>query len=452
MIDRNDPKRSEIVDQVLKDIKKNEILYAWLNFLDINGIQKSYGVRAARLEDILEDGEGFDGSSINGYGVLEESDMVGVPDPTTYAVIPWRDEGTRVARFICDIYNPDGTRYDGDHRYILQKQVDRAQKLGYSYNVAPEMEFFWLKLGEPGSTPTETDMRGYFDFDGADINQLMRRKLAEYAKAFPNLTVDTIHHEVAKSQHEVDIQYGPALDIADAATTLKLLVKVVGAQNGFVGTFMAKPFHGHNGSGMHVHQSMWKDGKNAFFDANGENQISGLLKNFIAGQLNRAPEMMAVLNSWPNSYKRLVPGFEAPTLCAWGFKNRSSQIRVPNFFNKSSAARCEIRSPDGSGNIYLQLAVLLAAGLEGIEGKMTPPDPIDLNLFHMSEEELKAKGVKYLPGYFHVALDVMQNSEFIKGVLGEHAFNAFLDSKIEENKLAESQVSSWQVQRYSSKI
>jgi glutamine synthetase len=228
MIDRNDPKRPEIVEKVLKDIKKNEIQYAWLNFLDINGIQKSYGVRAARLEDILESGEGFDGSSINGYGVLEESDMVGIPDPTTYAVIPWRDEGKKVARFICDIYNPDETRYDGDQRYILKKQLDKAKEIGYDYVVAPELEFFWLKPSEPGLAPTETDMRGYFDFDGADINQLMRRKLAEYAKAFPGLIVDTIHHEVAKSQHEVDIQYGPALDIGDAATTLKMLVKVVG--------------------------------------------------------------------------------------------------------------------------------------------------------------------------------------------------------------------------------
>jgi glutamine synthetase len=452
MIDRKDPARDEIVQSVLSQIKKNEIKFAWLNFLDINGIMKSYGVRAARLEDILESGEGFDGSSINGYGVLEESDMVGLPDPSTFAVIPWRDQGSAVARFICDIYNPDESRYEGDPRFILKRQVEKAKSIGYEYICAPELEFFWLKEGTLGGAPTETDMRGYFDADPHDENQIMRRKLAEYASAFPGLIVDTVHHEVAKSQHEVDIQYGPAIDIADAATTLKMLVKVVGAEFGCVGTFMAKPFFGHNGSGMHVHQSLWKDGNNMFFDAKGQNQISSLMKNFIAGQLNRAKEMMAVLNSWPNSYNRLVPGYEAPTLCAWGFKNRSSQIRVPNFFNKSKAARCEIRSPDGSGNLYLQLSVLIAAGLEGIEKKMNPPAPIDLNLFHLSEDELKEKGVKNLPGYFHLALEAMQESTWIKEVLGESAYDAFLEAKIAENKLAAAQVSQWALARYANKF
>ena len=452
MIDRNNPKREEIVKSVMSNIRNNDIKYAWLTFLDINGIMKSYGIRAARLEDILISGEGFDGSSINGYGVLEESDMVGLPDPTTYAIIPWRSETSKVARFICDIYNPDESRYEGDPRYILQKQVKKAKNMGYDFICAPELEFFWLKEGELGSAPTETDMRGYFDADPHDENQIMRRKLAEYASAFPNLIVDTVHHEVAKSQHEVDIQYGPAVDIADAATILKMLVRVVGAEYNCLGTFMAKPFFGHNGSGMHVHQSLWKDGKNQFFDANGENQVSDLMKNFIAGQLGRAKEMMAVLNSWPNSYKRLVPGYEAPTLCAWGFKNRSSQIRVPNFFNKSKAARCEIRSPDGSGNLYLQLAVLIASGLEGIENKMTPPAPIDLNLFHLSETELKENGVESLPGYFHVALDEMKKSKFVKEVLGDAAYNSFLDSKIAENKLEAAQVSQWSLARYANKI
>jgi glutamine synthetase len=451
MIDISDPKRPEAVAKVLQTIEKEGIEYCWLHFLDINGILKSFGVAAKRMEGILESGEGFDGSSINGYGVLEESDMVAIPDPSTFAIIPWRIE-KKVGRFICDIYNPDMSRYEGDPRFILKKQIERAAKLGYEYIAAPELEFFWLKQGEMGSVPTESDMRGYFDADPEDINQLLRREIAEYGSAFPGLEVETVHHEVAKSQHEVDIKYGPAMDIADATMTMKMIVKVVGAKHGMVGTFMAKPFFGHNGSGMHVHQSMWKDGINMFFDDSDPNKISGLIRSFIAGQLNRAKEMMIVLNSWPNSYKRLVPGYEAPTLCAWGFKNRSSQIRVPNFFNNMKAARCEIRSPDGSGNIYLQLAVLLAAGLEGIEAKMTPPAPVDVNLFHVDDAELEKMGIDYLPGSMYLALQEMKNSTFVKGVLGEHAYDALYEAKWNENKLASAQVSEWELSRYSSKI
>ncbi len=451
MIDLNDDKRPELVEDVLKDLKKNEIKYCWLHFLDINGILKSFGVRADRMEDILTSGEGFDGSSITGYGVLEESDMVAVPDPSTYAVIPWRDPQSAVARFICDIYKPSFERYEGDHRYILKKQIDRADDLGYKYFAAPEMEYFWLK-SDKGSVPTESDMRGYFDADPGDENQMMRREIAIFSDAFPGLRVDTLHHEVAKSQHEIDIKYGEGMDIADAATTLKMLVKVVGARYGYLGTFMAKPFAGHNGSGMHVHQSLWKDGKNAFYDGNDPNNINDTMRSFVAGQLTHAKEMMAVLNSWPNSYKRLVPGYEAPTLIAWGFKNRSSQIRVPNFFNKKSAARCEIRSPDGSGNLYLQLAVLLAAGLDGIEKKMDPPAPVDVNLFKMSEKELEKMGVEYLPGSMFLALQEMKGSDWIKEVLGESAYSQYLDSKVNENMIASAHVSEWELARYSKVI
>ena len=452
MVDWKSKDRQDVVDKVLKQIEKDGIKYCWLHFTDINGILKSYGVRASRMDDILASGEGFDGSSINGYGVLEESDMVGIPDPSTFATIPWRDSANAVGRFICDVYNPDESRYEGDPRYILQRAVKKATDMGYDFQTAPELEFFWLKPDGDSGVPKASDMRGYFDADPGDQNQLMRRELAMYADAFPGLLVDTIHHEVAKSQHEIDIHYGSALEIADAATTLKMLVKVVGARNGHLGTFMAKPFYGHNGSGMHIHQSLWKDGKNAFFDEKDPNQISDLMRSFIAGELHYAKDMMAVMNSWPNSFKRLVPGYEAPTYIAWGFKNRSMQIRVPNFQNSANAARMEIRSPDGSGNLYLQLAVLLTAGLKGITDKMNPPAPVDINVFQTSQEELDRMGIENLPGSMGEALWFMKQSEFMEEALGKAAFNAFLDAKIKEDRLYSAQVSPWELARYSDTI
>jgi glutamine synthetase len=450
MIDRKDKKRPELVENVLKTVKKNDIMGAWLQFIDVDGIVKSVEVNSNRLDDVLESGASFDGSSIDGYGVLQESDMVAVPDPSTFALVPWRSAENAVARFLCDIYLPDETRYEGDPRYILQKTVKKGVDQGYTMMAAPELEFFILR--ENGQNlPGATDMRGYFDSDPTDESHLLKRDIAMYAEKFPGVCVETVHHEVARSQHEIDIKYAEPVVISDACITVKQVIKVVAARRGFIATFMPKPWSGHNGSGMHVHMSLWdpKGKTNLFYDANAPNGISKLMRYWIGGQLKHAKEMTAILNSWPNSYKRLVPGYEAPTYIAWGFKNRSMLIRVPNFFGKAKAARCEIRSPDPAGNIYLQMAALLTAGLEGVKHRIDPPSPVELNVFKIKEEERKRMGVDNLPESLGQALHVFRDSKLMKDMLGPDAYRAFIDSKSEENMAYNMQVSDWELQRYS---
>ncbi|MHA1648001.1 MAG: glutamine synthetase family protein [Promethearchaeota archaeon] len=446
--------KKEKIEKVLKEIEEKNIKFCLLQFLSIEGTLKSIGINSNRIEEVLYSGEGFDGSSITGYGRLEESDMVAVPDPDTFAIIPWEEEGKRDAQFICDIYNPDETRFEGDPRYILQRIVDKAKDMGYQMMAAPELEFFVLKKGDEHDTPQATDYRGYFSADPANEDHLIRREIALYAESFPFLTVETVHHEVARSQHEIDIRYQDTLKIADSCMMMKMIVKATAARHGYIATFMPKPWAGHNGSGMHVHQSLWdiKTGKNTFYDPEDPNKISELLRWFIGGQLKHAHSMTAILNSWPNSYKRLVPGFEAPTLIAWGFKNRSMLIRVPNFFEKESAARCEIRSPDPAGNIYLVLAALLNAGLDGITMKIDPPAPVEVNLFHISKAERQKMGVKELPESLGEALSHMRHSTFTRDMLGEIAYQAFSDSRKKENDLFLSQVSEWELSRYSESL
>jgi len=450
MIDRKAKKRPEIISDVLRTVKKHNVMGAWLQFIDVEGKVKSVEVNANRLEEVMETGAAFDGSSIDGYGVLQESDMVAIPDPSTFALVPWRSQDNAVARFLCDIFHPDGTHYEGDPRYILQKAVKKARDQGYYMMAAPELEFFILK--ENGATvPTGTDMRGYFDSDPTDESHLLKREIAQYAEKFPGVTVETVHHEVARSQHEIDIRYDEALPISDACVTVKQVIKVAAARRGYIATFMPKPWSGHNGSGMHVHMSLWdaKSRKNVFYDAKSPNGISDRMRWWIGGQLKYAKEMTAILNSWPNSYKRLVPGYEAPTYLAWGFKNRSMLIRVPNFFGKAKAARCEIRSPDPAGNIYLQMAALLTTGMEGVKHRIEPPDPVELNVFKIKDEERRRMGVENLPESFGQALNVFRESKLMKDLLGPEAFRAFLDTKVEENQMYNMQVTEWELERYS---
>jgi glutamine synthetase len=449
MIDFNDKKRPELVQEVLKKVKEHDVKFFQLHFLDMNGILKSFGKSEAMLEDMLAQGEGFDGSSVSGYGRVEESDMVAVPDPSTFAIIPWRKKDYSVARFLCDLYNPDGKRYSGDPRYILQRAMKKAEDMGFEMQAAPELEFFLLKKDGQG-VPMETDLRGYFDLDASEVDQHLRREIALYGEKFPFIQVETVHHEVARSQHEVDIKYNEVGKIADATLTMKMIVKSVAANYGFLATFMPKPWSGHNGSGMHVHQSLWKKGKNAFFDENDPNKISDTLRYWIGGQLTYAKEMTAILNSWPNSYKRIVPGYEAPTYISWGFKNRSMLIRVPNFFNKANAARCEIRSPDPAGNIYLQLAALLTTGLEGIKNKIQPPAPTELNVFHVPDEEKQRMGIENLPESMGQALHAFKRSKLMEEMMGLAAYKAYIDNKQAEYNFYNSHVSEWELSRYSS--
>ncbi|MBD3353999.1 MAG: glutamine synthetase [Candidatus Lokiarchaeota archaeon] len=450
MIGKDDPNRKEYVNQVIDRINKKGINYVRLNFTDIHGIIKSFAVRTKDLERYFEDGAFFDGSSVTGYGSIEESDMIAVPDPTTFQIIPWRTEETGVCRLICDIYNPDGSRYAGDPRYILQKTLDKAREKGFDFHCAPELEFFILKQdGDLAAKPS--DLRGYFDWDPSEFNETMRRQMADYCLKM-GIDIEVLHHEVATGQHEIDFRYGPAIDTADNAITIKMIVKVVAALNDAIGTFMPKPFFGVNGSGMHVHQSLWKDGNNVFYDANDPHKISKIMKQFIAGQLKYAPDMTAVLASWPNSYKRLVPGYEAPVYIAWGLINRSSLIRVPNFGNKANAARCEIRCPDPAGNPYLQFAVLLATGLQGIIEELEAPSPMDMNVYKLNTKEMKKKGLKSIPGSLGVALEYFENSNLMKETFCEKPFKNYLYAKLEEWDEYRKQVHGWELTRYMDKL
>lgn len=451
MIEKDHPDRWKLCDKVIETVKEEDIKFMYLQFTDIQGILKSFEINAKRIEDFMQDGEHFDGSSVTGYGAIEESDKTAIPDPTTFRILPWRKE-KKVARVICDIYKPDGNRYEGDPRYILQRAVDFAKKHGYTYSCAPEMEFFVLdeEMEKKGFKPS--DMRGYFDYDPYDINEMMRYTIAEYCDAM-GIEIEALHHEVAYGQHEVDFKYGPAVDTADNTITIKTIIKMVAAQNNMTATFMPKPFQGINGSGMHVHQSLWKDGKNQFYDESDPTYISMTMKKFISGQLKYAKAMCAVLSSWPNSYKRLVPGYEAPVYIAWGFRNRSPLIRVPDFSGKPNAARCEIRCPDPAGNPYLQFAVLLAAGIEGlISDDIQVLQPTDQNVYHFSTKELEKSGIDSLPGSLRQALDHFKASEFMKQVFGEDPWKNFYYAKLEEFDQYRMHVSPWERDRYITRL
>jgi len=450
MIDKDDTDRWKLCDQVIETVKEEDIKFIYLQWTDIHGIIKSFEVNVKRIEEFLQDGEHFDGSSITGYGAIEESDKTAVPDPSTFAILPWRKE-KKVARFVCDIYKPDGKRYEGDPRYILQRAVKKAAQYGFKYVCAPELEFFVLDKDTKESFKP-SDMRGYFDYDPYDINEMMRYTIAEYCDAM-GIEVEAIHHEVAYGQHEVDFKYDKAVETADKTITLKTIIKTVAAQNGMVGTFMPKPFAGINGSGMHVHQSLWKDGKNVFYDEKDKDHISLIMKKFIAGQLKHAKAMCSVLSSWPNSYKRLVPGYEAPVYIAWGFRNRSPLIRVPDFSGKPNAARCEIRCPDPAGNPYLQFAVLLATGLDGLlSDEIEIPEATDQNVYHFSTKDLEKASIDSLPGSLRQALVEFRNSEFMKEVFDEEPFKNFYYAKLEEFDAYRINVSQWERDRYIARL
>jgi len=444
------PAWKEAVNKVVQQIQENDIKFVRLQFTDINGLLKNLAVSAKNIESIFENGQSFDGSSITGYRPIEESDMVLFPDPTTFAILPWRPKEKSSCRLICDVYTPQNKRFEGDPRYILERAVEKANKAGYTFICAPELEFFIVKEAINGGLPTPIDLAGYFDFHPSDLTDDLRREIADTAEAF-GIEIEISHHEVALGQNEIDFKYGEALDTADRAITMRMCGKVVAARAGYVATYMPKPFQGINGSGMHCHMSLWdKDMKtNLFYADDAKNgYLSDIARSYIGGQLAHGRKMAAVLNSWPNSYKRLVPGYEAPVYLAWAHKNRSPLIRVPNFGGRKAAARCEIRCPDGSGNPYLQFAVLLNAGLDGIKNKIDPGDPVELNVYHMSYEERKQRGIVSLPESLKEALDEFETSDLMKETLGETAFENFLREKRREWDLYRMQVTEWEVNRY----
>jgi glutamine synthetase len=410
----------------LKFVKDKDVKFIRIWFTDILGQLKSFAITAEELEGAFEEGMGFDGSSIKGYARIDESDMIARPDPTTFQLLPWRPKEKAVARMFCDVLNPDGTPYEGDPRYALKRNLERLKEKGYTFYLGPELEYFYFK----DDKCTEVlDEGGYFDLTTLDAASDLRRETVLTLEAM-GIKVEYSHHEVAPSQHEIDLRYADALTMADNVMTYRIVVKEVATKYGYYATFMPKPLFGQNGSGMHTHQSLFKGDENAFFDPNDEYYLSDIAKKYIAGLLKHAPEITAVTNQWVNSYKRLVPGYEAPVYISWARRNRSTLVRVPLYKpGKEKATRIEFRSPDPACNPYLAFSVMLAAGLEGIEKGYELPEPIEKDIFHLSEEEKRELGIKSLPGSLIEAIELAEKSEVVRKALGDHIFNNFITSK-----------------------
>jgi glutamine synthetase len=388
----------------------------------------------------------FDGSSIEGFVRIEESDMFLHPDLDTYVTFPWRPQQGKVARFICDVYTTDGKPFEGDPRYILKKVIKDAADMGYTFDVGPELEFFLYNMEENGQPTIETNEKaGYFDLGPLDFGENARRDMVLTLEDM-GISVEASHHEVSPAQHEIDIKYSNALATADNIMTFKLVARTIAKRHGLHATFMPKPKFGIDGSGMHVNMSLKKDGRNIFDDPNDKLGISKEAYYFIAGIMKHVASMTAITNPLTNSYKRLVPNFEAPVYIAWSASNRSPLIRIPA--GRGSAARVELRCPDPSANPYLTLAVCLAAGLDGIKNQMTPPESVDKNLFALSDEERKALGVKTLPENLCEAVASLENSDFIKNVLGEHLSKKYIEAKKMEWENYRTQVTQWEIDQY----
>jgi len=441
-----DRTRKEGKEYVLKEAKNHDVKFVRLWFTDILGMLKSFAITVEELEGALEEGMGFDGSSIQGFARIDESDMVALPDPDTFRLLPWRPtEHHAVARMFCDILRPGGEPFQGDPRYVLKRNLKLAADMGYTYYVGPELEYFYFK----NSLGTETlDEGGYFDMTPLDLGTDLRRETVLTLEEM-GIGVEYSHHEVASSQHEVDMRYTDALTMADSVMTYRLVVKQVAMKHGVYATFMPKPVFGMNGSGMHVHQSLFKDGRNAFFDKGDPYHLSKTARSFVAGLLKYGPEITAVTSQWVNSYKRLVPGYEAPVYLSWARQNRADLIRVPEYKpGKENATRIEYRSPDPACNPYLVFSVMLAAGLDGIEKGLQPPDPVEENVYEMSAAERKARGIGTLPSNLWEAVQLTEKSELVRKALGDHVFNAFLENKRIEWDRYRVQVTEYEIKRY----
>jgi len=436
----------ESKERVLRMAKEHNVKFIRLWFTDILGFLKSFAITVEELEGALEEGMGFDGSSIEGFARIDESDMVALPDPATFHILPWRPrEQYAVARMFCDILRPEGVPFEGDPRYVLKRNLKRVADLGYTFCVGPELEYFYFK-DSSGTEPL--DQGGYFDLTPRDAATDMRKETVLTLEEM-NIGVEYSHHEVAASQHEIDIRYADALTMADNVMTYRLVVKEVALKHGVYATFMPKPVFGVNGSGMHVHQSLFKGNSNAFFDAKDEYHLSKVARCYIAGLLKHAPEITAVCNQWVNSYKRLVPGYEAPVYVSWARRNRSDLIRVPEYRpGREKATRIEFRSPDPACNPYLAFSVMLAAGLEGIEENYEVPDPIEENVYEMSEEERVAREIGTLPASLLEAILLTERSELVRKALGDHVFDAFIKNKKIEWDQYRTQVTEYELTRH----
>ncbi|MBN2582277.1 MAG: type I glutamate--ammonia ligase [Planctomycetes bacterium] len=414
-------------EAVLKVVADQKIKFIRLWFTDVLGMLKSFAITASELEEALEGGMGFDGSSIEGFARIEESDMIAMPDTETFTILPWRPQGEAgVARMFCDILTPQGEHYVGDPRWVLRRNLAEAAKLGYTYYVGPELEYFYFQNSEG----TEIlDKGGYFDLTPLDVACDLRRDTV-IALEKMGIPVEYSHHEVAPSQHEIDLRYAEALKMADNAMTYRLTVKEVAMMHAVYATFMPKPLFGENGSGMHVHQSLFKGSKNAFFDAKDKYLLSDVGKSYIAGLLKHAREICSVVAQWANSYKRLVPGYEAPVYISWARRNRSALVRVPMYKpGKEKATRAELRCPDPACNPYLAFSVMLAAGLKGIKEGYKLPDPIEEDIFEMTDKRKADLGIESLPGSLGEAIECTAQSELVRETLGDHVFEKFVANK-----------------------
>ena len=438
--------REEAKDYVLKMAKEHDVKFIRLWFTDILGMLKSFAITVEELEGALEEGMGFDGSSIEGFARIDESDLVALPDPDTFQLLPWQPREHRaVARMFCDVLKPGGEPFVGDPRNVLKRNLKRAADMGYTFYVGPELEYFYFR----DSAETEPlDQGGYFDMTPRDAATDMRKETVLALEEL-GIGVEYSHHEVATSQHEIDMRYTDALTMADSVMTYRLVVKEVALKFGVYATFMPKPVFGINGSGMHVHQSLFQGEKNAFFDAKDEYHLSKDAKSYIAGLLKHAPEITAVCNQWVNSYKRLVPGYEAPVYLSWARRNRSDLVRVPEYRpGREKATRIEFRSPDPACNPYLAFSVMLAAGLEGIEKGYEAPDPIEENVYEMTNEDRAERGIGTLPASLLEATLLTEQSDLVRKALGEHVFNAFVQNKKIEWDDYRTQVTEYELKRY----
>jgi len=437
----------EAKEKVLKEVADKKIRFIRFWFTDVLGFLKSFAITAAELEAGLEEGMGFDGSSIEGFARIEESDMIALPDPSTFVVLPWRsNEGAGVARVICDVMRPDGTPYEGCSRHALKRVLKKASDLGYTFYVGPELEYFYFKSAE--GAPVTLDAGGYFDLTPLDVASDLRRETVLALEKL-GIPVEYSHHEVAPSQHEIDLRYRDALTMADSAMTYRLTVKEVAMKNGVYATFMPKPIFGENGSGMHTHMSLFKGTSNSFFDADDPYHLSAVAKSYIAGLLRHSREICSVVAQWVNSYKRLVPGYEAPVYISWARRNRSALVRVPMYKpGKEKATRAEFRCPDPACNPYLAFAVMLAAGLKGVQEGYELPDPVEEDIFEMSEPGRLARGVETLPGSLAEAIAETEKSELVREALGDHIFEKFIANKKIEWDRYRTHVSGYELEKY----
>ena len=433
-------------EDIIRLVKEEDIQFIRMQFTDIFGQMKNVAITASQVERAVNNQIMLDGSSIEGFVRIEESDQYLWPDLDTFAILPWRPQYGKVARLICDVHNPDGSPFVGDPRGVLKQVVQRAERMGYTFNVGPELEFFLFQTDDDGNPTTKTaDQAGYFDLGPLDHGESTRREICLCLEDM-GFEIEASHHEVAAGQHEIDFKYADALAAADNIMTFKLAVKTLAQKNGLHATFMPKPVYGEAGSGMHVNMSLFKNGENVFFDDSDPRKLSALAYQFIAGLLAHVQGFCAVTNPLVNSYKRLVPGYEAPCYLAWSTGNRSALVRIPT--PRGLSTRVELRSPDPSCNPYLALAACLAAGLDGIEKGLTPPGEISENLNVMPAAALKAQGIAKLPGTLEAAIHALEADSVITDALGPHVTAQYITGKLREWEEYRTQVSQWELKKY----